>query len=72
VEDALWTALRVLEERAEMSRRLAEMATEAGRGWSEEHFLHRASDADRSAELLRAVLRREGGSRRSRRPAGGT
>ena len=59
VEDALWTALRVLEERAEMSRRLAGMATEAGRGWSEEHFLHRAEDADRSASLLRAVLRRE-------------
>ena len=59
VEEALWTALRVLEERAEMSRRLADMATTNGRGWSQEHFLSRASDADRSAELLRAVLRRE-------------
>jgi two-component system chemotaxis response regulator CheB len=61
VEEALWTALRVLEERAEMSRRLADMATTNGREWSQEHFLSRASDADRSAELLRAVLRREGG-----------
>ena len=59
VEDALWMALRVLEERAEMSRRLADMATSAGRGWSSEHFLSRAKDADRSAELLRAVLRHE-------------
>ena len=59
VEEALWTALRVLEERAEMSRRLADMATSAGRGWSQEHFLSRAKDADRSAELLRAVLRHE-------------
>ena len=59
VEEALWTALRVLEERAEMSRRLAELATTNGREWSQEHFLSRASDADRSAELLRAVLRRE-------------
>jgi two-component system chemotaxis response regulator CheB len=59
VEEALWTALRVLEERAEMSRRLAEMAITNGREWSEEHFLARASEADRSAELLRAVLRRE-------------
>ena len=59
VEEALWTALRVLEERAEMSRRLAEMATTAGRGWSQEHFVGRAEDASRSAELLRAVLRRE-------------
>lgn len=59
VEEALWTALRVLEERAEMSRRLADMATTSGREWSQEHFLSRASDADRSAELLRAVLLRE-------------
>ena len=59
VEDALWTALRVLEERGEMSRRLADMATESGRGWSQEHFLTRAKEADRSAELLRAVLSRE-------------
>jgi two-component system chemotaxis response regulator CheB len=59
VEEALWTALRVLEERAEMSRRLADMATTNGREWSQDHFLARASDADRSAQLLRAVLRRE-------------
>ena len=59
VEEALWTALRVLEERAEMSRRLADMAVSNGREWSQEHFLARAADADRSAELLRAVLRRE-------------
>jgi two-component system, chemotaxis family, protein-glutamate methylesterase/glutaminase len=62
VEEALWTALRVLEERAEMSRRLAEMAVANGREWSQEHFLSRASDADRSAGLLRAVLRRESAS----------
>ena len=59
VEEALWTALRVLEERAEMSRRLADLATTNGREWSQDHFLSRASAADRSAELLRAVLRRE-------------
>ena len=59
IEEALWTALRVLEERAEMSRRLADMADAAGRGWSHEHFLAKAEDADRSAEPLRAVLRRE-------------
>jgi two-component system chemotaxis response regulator CheB len=59
VEEALWTALRVLEERAEMSRRLADMATANGREWSQDHFLSRASAADRSAELLRSVLRRE-------------
>ena len=59
VEEALWTALRVLVERAQMSRRLADLASTAGREWSQEHFTERAEDADRAAELLRAVLRRE-------------
>ena len=71
VEEALWTALRILEERGEMSRRLADMATVAGRGWSQEHFLSRAEDADRSAGLLRAVLRRESGSPPLPTPASG-
>jgi two-component system chemotaxis response regulator CheB len=59
VEDALWTALRVLEERGEMSRRLADNAEQGRREWSTEHFRRRADEADRSAELLRSVLRRE-------------
>lgn len=59
VEDALWTALRVLEERGEMSRRLAEQAARSRREWSTDHFSRRAQEAERSAELLRAVLRRE-------------
>ena len=59
VEDALWTALRVLEERSEMSHRLASMALEAGREWSQEHFDRRAQEAERSAALVRAVLHRE-------------
>lgn len=40
VEAAIWTALRVLEERAEMSLRLADLAVEHGREWSREHFGH--------------------------------
>lgn len=59
VEEALWTALRVLEERGEMSRKLAEQARQGSRDWSDEHFRRRAEEAERSAELLRAVLRRE-------------
>jgi two-component system, chemotaxis family, protein-glutamate methylesterase/glutaminase len=59
VEEALWTALRVLEERGEMSRRLAQQADEGHRQWSSEHFRRRAGEAQRSADLLRAVLRRE-------------
>jgi two-component system, chemotaxis family, protein-glutamate methylesterase/glutaminase len=59
VEEALWTALRVLEERAEMSRRLAEQARLGARDWSSDHFERRAVEADRSADLLRSVLRRD-------------
>lgn len=59
VEAALWTALRVLEERAEMSRRLAQSAGQGQRDWSREHFARRAQEAERSAELIRSVLRRE-------------
>ncbi|MFP5218200.1 MAG: chemotaxis protein CheB, partial [Actinomycetes bacterium] len=58
VEAALWTALRVLEERTEISRRLAERARAGGRGWSDEHFRARADEAEHSARLLRELLRR--------------
>jgi two-component system chemotaxis response regulator CheB len=56
VEDALWTALRALEERQEISQRLAEEAGAAGRDWSRMHFRRRADDARRSADVLRRVL----------------
>lgn len=59
VEEAIWTALRVLEERGEMSRKLAEQAGQGQREWSSEHFRRRAEEAERSADLLRSVLRRE-------------
>lgn len=42
-----------------MSRRLAGTAVAAGPEWSQEHFAERAKQADPSADLLRAVLRRE-------------
>lgn len=59
VESALWTALRVLEERAEVSRKLAESAGAGRREWSAEHFRRRADEALASADLIRSVLRRE-------------
>jgi len=58
-EGALWTALRVLEERAETGRKLAESASQGRREWSQEHFRRRADEAEQSGELIRAVLRRE-------------
>jgi two-component system chemotaxis response regulator CheB len=55
-EDALWTALRAVEEREEISQRLAGEAARAGRDWSHAHFARRAEDAHRSAAVLRGVL----------------
>jgi two-component system chemotaxis response regulator CheB len=55
-EDALWTALRAVEEREEISQRLAGEAARAGRDWSRAHFARRAEDAHRSAAVLRGVL----------------
>lgn len=56
VQDALWTALRALEERQDVAQRLAADAARAGRDWSHVHFVRRAEDARRSAEVLRGVL----------------
>lgn len=56
VEDALWTAMRALEEREAVSNRLAQEAGDAGRDWSRQHFRRRAEDARRSADVLRGVL----------------
>jgi two-component system chemotaxis response regulator CheB len=56
VEDALWTALRAVEERQDVSQRLAGEAARSGRDWSRVHFARRAEEARRSAEVLRGVL----------------
>lgn len=56
VEDALWTALRAVEERQDVSRRLAAEAERSGRDWSRMHFTRRAEEAHRSADVLRSVL----------------
>lgn len=62
VEDALWTAMRALEEREEISNRLADEAGAAGRDWSRMHFRRRADEARASAEVLRRVLDEQQGS----------
>jgi len=60
-EEALWTALRVLEERVDISHKLADLALENARDWSEGHFRQRAADASRSADLIRTMLQEHGG-----------
>lgn len=56
VEDALRTAVRAVEERQDVSQRLAAEASRAGRDWSRGHFARRAEADRRSAAVLRAVL----------------
>ncbi|UGS36613.1 chemotaxis protein CheB [Capillimicrobium parvum] len=54
VEAALWAALRSLEERAALLRRIAGRAEEAGNRKSAASFRAKAADADRQAEVIRA------------------
>jgi two-component system chemotaxis response regulator CheB len=60
VEAALWTALRSLEDRAALMRRLAEHSEAHGRPRSSEMFTHQAQHAQRQADLVRTVVRDAG------------
>jgi two-component system, chemotaxis family, protein-glutamate methylesterase/glutaminase len=56
LEAALWGALRALEERAALARRLAERAEIRGGGKTTHFFLDRATEAERHAARVRVVL----------------
>lgn len=56
VESALWMALRSLEERGALARRVAASAVEADRPWSVQHFQARAEEAEQHAGVLRRLL----------------
>jgi len=58
VDDALWVALRSLEERAALSLQLADRAAERGSSSSRSHYLERAEEATRSASVVRRLLTR--------------
>ena len=56
VEGALWMALRGLDEKADLARRLAAPAHERGHHRTGHRFDAAADEASRAADLLRALL----------------
>ncbi|HZD87425.1 MAG TPA: chemotaxis protein CheB [Gaiellaceae bacterium] len=56
VEEALWTALRALQERAQLSERLAGRVGQAGANQSRRRFESFAREAREQAEVIRRVL----------------
>ena len=56
VDAALWIALRALEEREALSRRVADTAEKAGRTWSSRWFAERADEAAGHSAVLRRLL----------------
>lgn len=56
VERALWSAVRALEERAALARRMAAQARGAARFKSEKQFMERAEEAEQNATIVRQVM----------------
>lgn len=56
VEEALWTALKTLEESASFSRRLANDAHKGGKDWLAKRFDEKMQRAERHAAAIRQVL----------------
>jgi two-component system chemotaxis response regulator CheB len=56
VEQALWTALKALEENASFSRRLANDARKSGKEWLARRFEDKEQEAEKHAAVIRQVL----------------
>lgn len=67
LEEALWSALRMLEERANLDRRIAEDARRRAITEIIGHFEARALEAEQSAEVIREILMNENGLLKDRR-----
>ncbi len=56
MEDALWAALRALEEKVDLANRLAERARIQGQEFSAKRFQEQANEGHQRAALLRELL----------------
>jgi two-component system chemotaxis response regulator CheB len=56
LESALWSAVRALEERASLLRRMALRFQQAGSRYSGDTFAEQSQEAERNAEVIRQVL----------------
>lgn len=56
VERALWSAIRALEEKAALARRMAAQARRSARSLSENQFVARAEEAEHHANMVRQVV----------------
>jgi two-component system chemotaxis response regulator CheB len=61
-EEALWTALKTLEESATLSKRLAAAERQRGHDWMSKRFQEREAEARERAEVIRRVLARVNGA----------
>jgi two-component system, chemotaxis family, protein-glutamate methylesterase/glutaminase len=60
LEGAMWTALRALEEKAALTRRLAERAGHRGHALARRQFERQLREVEQQAELIRQVLANTG------------
>lgn len=60
VEEALWTALKTLEESVSFSRRMANDARKGGKDWLEKRFSEKAQEAEQHAAVIKQVLTKSG------------
>lgn len=67
LEAALWTAVRTLEERAALIRRLAVRAANHKSHLVEKRFLQQADEAERDASIIRTLLERPSASGQAER-----
>jgi len=58
-EEALWNALRALEEKAALTQRLADQASDRDRPYSAKRFQEQAQTAQQRAKLVRQLLLKE-------------